>query len=238
VFCLRLACHVRGPRFNNYKDGFRFGQLGYDLVEKRGLTRYQARIWMNMGDGHAVGKHVASGRELVRRAFDAAYRIGDLTFRVVQLGSTGHHLSGSRRSARRSADGMRKRPGICEKSAVWLVIELCGSQLGLIRTLRGVTPTLGSLDHDDYREPEVERDLASNPNLVFAEFYYWTRKVQARFFAGDYATAADAAFKGRRLYGHQRQCSKRRTFASMLRLLTQVPGMLRHLKTDRNTSRP
>jgi predicted ATPase len=38
-----------GPRFNNYKDGFRFGQLGYDLVEKRGLTRCQARIWMNMG---------------------------------------------------------------------------------------------------------------------------------------------------------------------------------------------
>ena len=23
-----------GPRFNNYRDGFRFGQLGYDLVEK------------------------------------------------------------------------------------------------------------------------------------------------------------------------------------------------------------
>ncbi|HKO95181.1 MAG TPA: AAA family ATPase, partial [Polyangiaceae bacterium] len=29
-----------GPRFNDYTDGFRFGQLGYDLVEKRGLIRY------------------------------------------------------------------------------------------------------------------------------------------------------------------------------------------------------
>ena len=38
-----------GPRFNHYQEGFRFGQLGFDLVEKRGLTRYQARIWMNMG---------------------------------------------------------------------------------------------------------------------------------------------------------------------------------------------
>ena len=38
-----------GPRFNHYKESFRFGQLGFDLVEKRGLTRYQARIWMNMG---------------------------------------------------------------------------------------------------------------------------------------------------------------------------------------------
>src|SRR5579871_3455077 len=52
-----------GPRFNNYKDGFRFGQLGYDLVEKRGLTRYQARIWMNMGSTVLPwAKHVASGR--------------------------------------------------------------------------------------------------------------------------------------------------------------------------------
>ena len=38
-----------GPRFGNYKDGYRFGQLGYDLVEKRGLTRYQARTYVCVG---------------------------------------------------------------------------------------------------------------------------------------------------------------------------------------------
>ena len=70
-----------GPRFNNYKDGFRFGQLGYDLVEKRGLTRYQARTYMSFGNLVTPwAKHAATGRELVRRAFDAAYRVGDLTF--------------------------------------------------------------------------------------------------------------------------------------------------------------
>ena len=119
VFCLRLAGDVRRSRvFNNYKDGFRFGQLGYDLVEKRGLTRYQARIWMNMGSTVLPwAKHVASGRELVRRAFDA--RISDWRpdFCLVQLGSTGHDLPGSRRSARRSANGMRKRPRVCQEGA-------------------------------------------------------------------------------------------------------------------------
>ena len=29
---------IAGPRFGNYQDGFRFGQLGYELVEKRGLN--------------------------------------------------------------------------------------------------------------------------------------------------------------------------------------------------------
>ena len=35
-----------GPRFDNYRDGYRFGQLGYDLVENRGLKRYQARTYL------------------------------------------------------------------------------------------------------------------------------------------------------------------------------------------------
>jgi predicted ATPase len=106
-----------GPRFNNYRGGFRFGQLGYDLVEKRGLTRYQARIWMNMGSTVLPwAKHVAGGRELVRRAFDAAYRIGDLTF-ASQLGSTGHSLPGGGGSTRGSANGVRKRPRLCQASA-------------------------------------------------------------------------------------------------------------------------
>ena len=70
-----------GPRFGNYRDGFRFGQLGYDLVEKRGLTRYQARTYLCVGAlVMPWTKHPASGRELVRRAFDAAYRVGDLAF--------------------------------------------------------------------------------------------------------------------------------------------------------------
>jgi PAS domain S-box-containing protein len=190
-----------GARLGNYKDGFRFGQLGYDLVEKRGLTRYQARTYMSVGAMVMPwAQHVASGRELVRRAFDLAYRIGDLTFAsyswdqliTIRL-AIGDPLAEVRTECE---NGL----AFAHRVGFGLVIHLCGAQLGLIRTLRGATPRLGRLDHDDYIEPEIERNLASNPNLVFAEFYYWTRKVQARVFAGDYASAAEAAFKGQRLY--------------------------------------
>ena len=190
-----------GPRLGNYKDGFRFGQLGYDLVEKRGLTRYQARTYMSVGAMvRPWAQHVASGRELVRRAFDAAYRIGDLTFASYSWDQLITICLGV-------GDPLAEVQTECENGLAFakrvrfgLVIHLCGAQLGLIRTLRGVTPALGRLDHDDYSEPEVERNLAGNPNLVFAEFYYWTRKVQARVFAGDYASAAKAAFNGQKLY--------------------------------------
>src|SRR5262249_27427347 len=71
---------IAGPRFSNYKDGFRLGQLGYELVEKRGLKRFQARTYMSFGDIVLPWtRHVRAGRDLVRRAFDVANEIGDVT---------------------------------------------------------------------------------------------------------------------------------------------------------------
>ncbi|MDI3561782.1 ATP-binding sensor histidine kinase [Bradyrhizobium sp. Arg816] len=74
-----------------------------------------------------------------------------------------------------------------------LVIERCEAQLGLILTLRGLTATFGCLDHQGYSELDTEHRLANSPDLVLAEFYYWTRKLQAHFFAGDLASAVDAS---------------------------------------------
>ena len=101
---------LAGPRFDNYRDGFRFGQLGLDLVEQRGLTRYQARTYLCVGALVIPWTiHPASGRELVRRAFDAAYRVGDLAF----VGY-GFHVSITMSlavgdSSRGSTGGSRKR---------------------------------------------------------------------------------------------------------------------------------
>ncbi|RXG86653.1 PAS domain S-box protein [Bradyrhizobium zhanjiangense] len=74
-----------------------------------------------------------------------------------------------------------------------LAIERCEAQLGLILTLRGLTATFGCLDHEGYSEIDTERRLAKSPDLVLAEFYYWTRKLQAHFFAGNLASAVDAS---------------------------------------------
>jgi PAS domain S-box-containing protein len=80
-----------------------------------------------------------------------------------------------------------------------LVIERCETQLGLILTLRGLTATFGCLDHEGYSELDAERRLAESPNLVLAEFHYWTRKLQAHFFAGDLAAAVDASVRAESL---------------------------------------
>jgi PAS domain S-box-containing protein len=75
------------------------------------------------------------------------------------------------------------------------VIERCGAQLGLILTLRGLTAGFGCLDYEGYSELDTERRLANSPDLVLAEFYYWTRKLQAHFLAGHLASAVDASLQ-------------------------------------------
>jgi PAS domain S-box-containing protein len=189
-----------GPRFDNYKDAFKFGQVGYELVEKRGLTRYQARTYMNIGCTVLPWvRHVVSGRDLIRRAFDAAYRVGDLTFASYSWDQivTNYLAVG---------DPLGETQGECEKGLAFarrhgfgLVIHLCGAQMGMIRSMRGLTHTFGAMDYDGYTEADVERQFAANANLALAEFFYLARKMQARFFARDIAAAVSASLRADKL---------------------------------------
>ena len=227
-----------GPRFNNYKDGFRFGQLGYDLVEKRGLTRYQARIWMNMGSTVLPwAKHVAGGRELVRRAFDAAYRIGDLTFAsyswdqlVTVCLAAGDPLAEVQTECENGiAFARRVRFG--------LVIELCGAQLGLILTLRGLTPTFGCLDHEDYGELDTERRLRRQPQSGVCRVLLLDAQVAGAFFRRRPCVGGRRrAARGAAALDVARRCSKPRNIGSTARWRMRRPGITPLRSRDRSIS--
>ncbi len=58
-----------------------------------------------------------------------------------------------------------------------------------------MTNKFGSFNDKQFDEAAFERHLASNPAFEEAGFGYWTLKAQARFFAGDYASAVDASLK-------------------------------------------
>ena len=95
---------ILGPHFGDYRAGFRFGKLGFDLVEQRGLDRFKARVYMSFGNLVIPWtRHVQTGRDLVRRAFDTANRIGDLTFAAYSCNNLITNLLASRRSAGRRA---------------------------------------------------------------------------------------------------------------------------------------
>jgi PAS domain S-box-containing protein len=191
---------IARSRFGNYKDAFRFGRLGYDLVECRGLTTYQARTYMSFGNlVIPSAKHVLEGRELVRRAFDAAYQNGDLTFAAYSLEqlianflAAGDLLAEVQREAEAGL-------AFAQKAGFGLVVDLFSAQLQLVRMLRGLTTKFGCFNDEHFNELEFERHLASNPVLADPEFGYWALKVQARFLAGDYDSAIHASIKAHQL---------------------------------------
>jgi PAS domain S-box-containing protein len=191
---------IAGPQFNDYKAGFRFGQLGYELVEKRGLERFEARTYHWFAQFVAPWtKHVRASRDLIRRAFEAANKIGDLTFAAysgdnlnTNLLAAGDPLVEAQRHAEHGLE-------FAQKARFSRVGDVIAVQLGLIRTLRGLTSTFGSFDDGKFEERQLERHLADHPALALPECWYWIRKLQARFFAGEYASALDASFRARRL---------------------------------------
>ena len=86
-----------------------------------------------------------------------------------------------------------------QKARFGLVIDIITTQLALVRMLRGFTPKFGRLDSRHIQELSLEHHLSGNPALAIAECWYWIRKLQARFLAGDYAAAMDASSRAKPL---------------------------------------
>jgi PAS domain S-box-containing protein len=190
---------IAGPHFGNYKVGFRFGQLGYELVEKRGLQRFQARTYMLFGS-HIMPwtKHVRASRELVHRTFEAANKIGDLTFAAYSCNNLNTNLLAAGDPLMEVQREAEKGLEFAHKASFGLVIDIITPQLRLIRTLRGLTPKFGYFDDGQFDELRFERHLASAP-AALPECFYWIRKLQARFFAKDYSSAVETLLRAQQL---------------------------------------
>ena len=114
---------IAGPRFGDYEAGFRFGQLGYELVEQRGLERFKARTYMIFGNLVMPWTQACPDRpRSVRRAFDIANAIGDLTFAAyscnnlnTNLLAAGDPLGDVQREAE-TASRLRRRRGSVSSS--------------------------------------------------------------------------------------------------------------------------
>jgi PAS domain S-box-containing protein len=191
---------LAGSRFGDYEAGLRLGKMSYDLVEKHGLQRYQARVYLRFGLCVMPWRqHLNAGRELIRRAFDAANRIGDFTYASYSgnflntlLIAAGDPLAEVQREAQAGLE-------FAEKARFLRVVDQISTQLALVKTLRGLTNQFGSFNDGQFDELQFENHLSGNSTLAVPECWYWTRKLQARFFASDYEAAIAASVKAQRL---------------------------------------
>ncbi len=191
---------IAGRGFGDYEKGFRFGRVGYELVERRGLKRFEASTYLAFVIVVARWtKHIRASRVVLRHAFEVANRIGDLTFGAYicnHLNSdflfAGDPLPGVQHEAETGLE-------FAEKAYFGLVVDIINSQIALIRTLRGLTPEFGCFDDGQIDEHQIEHRLSSKATLAIAACWYWIRKMQARYIAGQYGIALEASLRAQRL---------------------------------------
>jgi PAS domain S-box-containing protein len=184
--------NIAGPRFDDYEAGFRLGQLGYDLVEKRRLVRFEARTYLWFAQYVLPWrKHVKVCRGLMRRAFDTATKVGDLNLAVYSLDNLNTNFLAAGDPLVEAQSQAESGLEFAKKTHFGHQIDIHATQLALIRTLRGLTYKFGSLDNGEFSEALVEQHFTPHPAV------YWIRKLQAHFFAGDYRSALEAAARAR-----------------------------------------
>jgi PAS domain S-box-containing protein len=199
-FAYVIVGMVAGARFGDYHTAFRLAQLGYDLVEQRGLKRFQARTYLNFAvQVLPWARHVKVSRDLMCRALAVANGIGDVVFAaysrsgiITNLIAAGDPLGEVQREGDQGL-------AFAQRAGFGIIVDTIGAHLGLVRTLRGLTPKFGSFDDQQFEELRIERRFAGNPHLAFAEAWYWIRKLQARFLSGDYAAAIEASSRAQPL---------------------------------------
>jgi PAS domain S-box-containing protein len=183
-----LATHL-----GQFDAGYRFGRLGCELVERPGLQRFQARTFETFGFAVPWTQHVRKGRDFLFRGFDLASRIGEISFAGYACGqlTTNYLMAGDPliEAEEQAEHGLAfiRKVGFATIEG-WIL-----GQLGLIRSLRGLTNRLGAFDDASFRESDLERDMAGKPALALPECWYYIRKLQARFLAGEYVDALQAA---------------------------------------------
>ena len=187
-------------RYGDYQTGYRFGRLACELVERRGLQRFEASTFLCFSMFVVRWtRPVSECRELLRRAFVAANRVGDLPYAAY----AGNGLISDQLFIGEPLGSMQPEAeqglAYAEKVHFGLVIDFMNTQLALIRTLRGQTPVFGCLNDEHFSEARFEQHLDAAPDLALAAGKYWVRKLQARYLAGDYEAAEACAARAKAL---------------------------------------
>jgi PAS domain S-box-containing protein len=187
---------ILGTYFGDYQAGFHFGRLGLDLVEKRGLDRLSARVYLVFAVHVAHWtQHLPTCRVFLRRAFEAAQNTGDLTYAAYSCADLNTNLLASGDSLGEVEHEVENALEFVGKVRFGLISDLITAQHRLIRVLRGLTPDFNSFNDAGFNESRFEQHLDNNPRLIVAASRYWIRKLQACVYAGNGASAVAAASK-------------------------------------------
>jgi len=188
-----------GPAFGQYKEGFRFGKLGYDLIEKNNFAAYRGKINLLFGDLiNYMVRPLRTNIEYLRTGFEAALQTGDINFAcfccnhlIADLFVLGTPLDEVYQESQRRL-AFTTQAGYDGPSQVIIGIQR------VIRTMQGKTNCLSTFSDDDFDQDRYDERMDTYAWPIITCWYY-IMKLQARVISCDYEEAVLAATKARAL---------------------------------------
>jgi PAS domain S-box-containing protein len=189
---------ILGPYFHRYHEGYRFGRLACDLVEKHGFTSYDTKVYHAMGLAAFWTQPLTSVIELRQATTCTAAERGDLTFACYGMHQSITYLL------------MRNDPldAVWRESVLALdfartakfrdVVDLIVSQQRLIANMQGLDATFSAFTDEPFDEAAFEAQLTASGTPTMS-CLHWIRKLKARYLLGNYAEAQAAAGKAKAL---------------------------------------
>jgi predicted ATPase/signal transduction histidine kinase len=185
--------------FEEYEEGYRFGKLGYAMVEKYGYASYKAKVCLVFGDLVNFWTHpFTSDLAFMREGLAAGHASGDLSYAcycanhiVTLLIVQGERLEEVWRESERHLDFVRK-------ARYEAVVDEIMSMQRLVQNLRGLTLDLSTFSEGQFEQTQFEAHLDQNRRTLTVCWYY-ILKVQARYLFGDYGEALAAGRRARDL---------------------------------------
>ena len=189
---------ILGPVFHRYSEGYRFGRLARDLVEKHGFIADQARIDVLVGAVALWTQPITTAIDFMRAAFRVANETGDLTHAcysmwqaVAYLLQRNDPLDAVWSESERSLEFVRR-------ARFRDVADIILSQQRFIATMQSQTMSFSTFNDEKFNEAAFEAQLTGDRMPVMV-YFYWIFKLKARFLSGDYAEALAAADKAKEL---------------------------------------
>jgi PAS domain S-box-containing protein len=202
--CVMVAMLV-GPRLGRYREADALGRAGRAMVDLRGLAAYQAKVYLDLSLVNHWSHPLRTNTEILQRARDSARATGNFAVASYSLNNLitlslalGTPLSQVQRQCEEALHAVRR------VRFPW-VAAVVTTQLRLVHNLRGTTAHFSTFDGDGFDECAFVAGLEANPQgLALPICWHFIRKLQARFFSGDYEEAHAAAAHARELLWRSR----------------------------------
>jgi PAS domain S-box-containing protein len=181
-----------GPYSGDYRRGFRFGQLGYDLVAKRQLVAYKAQIEYIIGTFLSFWNEPRTRAiEHLYSAFRDAVAAGDLNIASYCC----DHLVSHKLAAGEALDKLYVESeailDFTRKAKFDPSSQIITRTQRFIKAMRGFTADVSTWSSSDFNEDEYER-LMERYEWTSIVCGYYIMKLQTGMISGDYQAAITA----------------------------------------------